>query len=70
MRDDVRDDVRDEIIGSPLFKGVLIEKCEGCWLTTGLVHIGVCFRRKVAANSEKGSTFLAERWHLSWVSSS
>jgi len=34
----VRDDVRDEIIGSPLFKGVLIEKCEGCWLTTGLVQ--------------------------------
>ena len=32
-------------------------------LTIGL-HIGVCFRRKVAANSEKGSTFLAERW---WV---
>ena len=29
-----------------------------------VLHIGVCFRRKVAANSEKGSTFLAERW---WV---
>lgn len=28
----VRDDVRDEITWNPLFKGVLIEKSEGCWI--------------------------------------
>ena len=33
-------------------------------ILTMVLHIGVCFRRKVAANSEKGSTFLVERW---WV---
>ena len=39
-------------------------------ILTMVLHIGVRFRRKVAANSEKGSTFLSERWHLSWASSS
>ena len=28
----VRGDVRDEITRSPLYKGVLIEKSEGCWI--------------------------------------
>ena len=28
----VRDDVRDEITRNPLYKGVLIEKSEGCWI--------------------------------------
>ena len=30
VRGDVRGDVRDEITRNPLYKGVLIEKSEGC----------------------------------------